>query len=173
MASSCADTGYASISVSQLVRAAAVSKKTFYELFDSKEDCLFHSYEAYSERLYAAIDESCAVEGSWPASGREALREALSFLAGDLAAAHLLMNTVGSAGAEGSRRYHAMIDSLAERLRRVAPPVAHPIPNADWGAIAYMSVMVGRSANSGDADAVLALENDFTALLLTLTHTPA
>jgi hypothetical protein len=36
-----------------------------------------------------------------------------------------------------------------------------------------MSVMVGRSASSGGADAVLALEDDFAALLLTLTHTPA
>jgi AcrR family transcriptional regulator len=173
MARSCADGGYASISVSQLVRSAAVSKKTFYELFESKEDCLFNSYEDYSDRLYAAIDEGCAEEDSWPANARMALRTGLRFLADDLPAAQLLTNTVGSAGAEGSKRYHAMIDSLAERLRRAAPPIAHPIPNADWGAVAFMSVMVGRSASSGGADAVLALEDDFAALLLTLTHTPA
>lgn len=173
MARSCAGAGYASISVSQLVRAAAVSKKTFYQLFDGKEECLFYSYEAYSERLYAEIDRSCREEDPWPARGRRALRAALRFLAEDLAAAQLLTNTVGSAGAEGSKRYHAMIDSLAERLRGTAPPIAHPIPNADWGAIAYMSVMVGRSASSGGAEAVLALEDDFAALLFTLTHTPA
>jgi AcrR family transcriptional regulator len=173
MARSCADSGYASLSVSQLVRSAAVSKKTFYQLFDSKEDCLFYSYEAYCDRLYAAIDQGCREETSWPARGREGLRAALSFLAQDLAAAHLLTNTVGSVGAEGSRRYHAMIDSLAERLRSAAPPIDHPIPNADWGAIAFMSVMVGRYVTAGEADRVLALEDEFAALLLALTHTPA
>ena len=173
MARSCADAGYASTSVSQLVRSAAVSKKTFYQLFESKEDCLFHTYESYSDRLYAEIDQSCAGVDAWPARGRVGLHAALSFLAEDLPAAHLLTNTVGSVGAEGSRRYHAMIDTLAGRLRSAAPSIDPPIPNADWGAIAFMSAMVGRCATAGEADRVLALEDEFATLLLVLTHTPA
>jgi hypothetical protein len=55
MAWCCAGTGYAFLSVSQLVRSAAVSKKTFY-LFDGKQDCPIYSYEAYSDQLYARID---------------------------------------------------------------------------------------------------------------------
>ena len=122
MARSCADAGYASTSVSQLVKSAAVSKKTFYQLFESKQDCLFHTYESYSDRLYAEIDQSCAGVDAWPARARVGLHAALSFLAEDLPAAHLLTNTVGSVGAEGSARYHAMIDSLASGLRSAAPP---------------------------------------------------
>jgi AcrR family transcriptional regulator len=170
MAESCAASGYASTSVGDLVKSAAVSKKTFYQLFESKENCLLVSHETYCDRLYAAIDQACTTEEGWPASGREALRSALSFLAEDLAAAQLLTNTVGSAGAASSERYHAMIDTLAQRLRAAAPPIAYPFPEAEWGAVAFMSAMVSRSASSGKAGRVLALEDDFAALLLTLTH---
>jgi hypothetical protein len=102
-----------------------------------------------------------------------ALHAALSLLAGDLAGANLLTNTIGSAGAEGTKRYHAMIDALAERLRSAVPGIIHPIPNADWGAIAFMSAMVGRSASTGDGDRVLSLEDEFAELLLALTHSTA
>ena len=36
-----------------------------------------------------------------------------------------------------------------------------------------MSAMVGRCATAGEADRVLALEDEFATLLLVLTHTPA
>jgi AcrR family transcriptional regulator len=64
MARSCAGSGYASVSVTQLVRSAAVSKKTFYQLFESKEDCLFSAHQAYSEHLYDAIDQGFVREAS-------------------------------------------------------------------------------------------------------------
>lgn len=46
--------GYAETSVADIIRAAGVSRQTFYELFSSKQDCFLASY---SNRQGAVIEE--------------------------------------------------------------------------------------------------------------------
>ena len=47
--------GYAGTSVADIVRSAGVSRQTFYELFDSKQDCFLASYERRQDSLIDAI----------------------------------------------------------------------------------------------------------------------
>src|SRR3954449_3106977 len=46
MAETMARKGYAATSVSEVLRAAGVSRETFYEQFTSKEDCFMAAFEA-------------------------------------------------------------------------------------------------------------------------------
>ena len=48
MAHSVATRGYADTTVADIVREAGVSKRTFYECFATKADCLIALYEAAS-----------------------------------------------------------------------------------------------------------------------------
>ena len=50
--------GFAETTVADIARHARVSKRTFYEHFDTKHDCLLALYVASSERALARIGES-------------------------------------------------------------------------------------------------------------------
>jgi AcrR family transcriptional regulator len=173
IAGCCAERGYAAASVNDIATAAAVSKKTFYEVFSSKEECLLAAHGDYRARLFAVIEEACAADGSWPQRARSAVRAALAFLAADLAGAELLATTVLCTGAEGARRHYDAIDTLATRLRNSAPALSVAYPRAEWCAAVAMSAMVGQAANAGDQEAILNLEDDFSAMLLSLTSAAA
>jgi AcrR family transcriptional regulator len=169
IAECCARQGYAAASVGDVATTAAVSKKTFYELFDSKRECLLAAHGDYRERLLTVIDEGYAAGGSWPSRTRSALRAALAFLAADLAGAELLATSVLCTGAEGARRHYETIDALAGRLRDAAPQLTVDYPRAEWCAVVSMAAMVGQAANRGEPPAILELEDDFSAMLLALT----
>ncbi len=54
MAEVMAEKGYARTSVADILRRARVSRETFYELFDSKQDCFMSAFEqAYAHILDA------------------------------------------------------------------------------------------------------------------------
>ena len=107
-------------SVNDIATAAAVSKKTFYDIFESKEACLLAAHGDYRQRLLKAIDEGYATGDSWPQGSRSAVRGALTFLAADLAGTELLATGVLCTGAEGARRHYETIDAIAARLRHAA-----------------------------------------------------
>src|SRR3954452_12986371 len=46
--------GYANSSIADVLRAARVSRETFYEQFSSKEDCFMSAFEEAYERLVSA-----------------------------------------------------------------------------------------------------------------------
>src|SRR3954469_23944102 len=84
--------GYAAATVADAVRAARVSRGTFYALFASKEACFLESYrhgvDVAIERVEAAVH---AEHGDWRAKLRAAMRVYLAMLRDDprFARAHL------------------------------------------------------------------------------------
>jgi AcrR family transcriptional regulator len=65
-----AEHGYAQATVTDVVRVAQVSRRTFYELFDSKEACFSEALRLGSEVLEARVDAAVASAEDW----REELR---------------------------------------------------------------------------------------------------
>ena len=165
--------GYARTSVNDIAAHAAVSKKTFYQLFETKEECLLGAHQEYCCRLLATIDDACTEGGGWPSRAKAAVRVALAFLASDLIGAEFLATTVLCVGSEGARRHYELIDAIASRLRDLAPALSVDYPRAEWSAAVSMAAMVGQAANLGDRAAILDLEDDFSAMLLALTMEPA
>jgi AcrR family transcriptional regulator len=68
MATVLADKGYATLTIADVVAEAGVSKRTFYEHFASKEDCLLACYAEASARLMEIT--RTAVEGVRPGPER-------------------------------------------------------------------------------------------------------
>lgn len=60
------DVGWANLTISDLVKRARVSKRTFYEHFSTKDDCLFALFEAVST---AVLDELEAASQLVPIGG--------------------------------------------------------------------------------------------------------
>src|SRR5687767_14162175 len=53
-----AERGYAATTIADIVAAARVSKRTFYEHFPDKEACLLAAYQASGDRLALLLREA-------------------------------------------------------------------------------------------------------------------
>src|SRR5215467_16170916 len=56
LAEAIAENGYASTTIAHITRHAAVSRRTFYEHFNSKDECFVAAYEAVMEQLRERIE---------------------------------------------------------------------------------------------------------------------
>ncbi|EKF21846.1 bacterial regulatory s, tetR family protein [Mycolicibacterium hassiacum DSM 44199] len=65
MAASITERGYRDTTVADIVRHARTSKRTFYEQFTSKEDCLIELLRRNNEDLIATIRAAVDPEANW------------------------------------------------------------------------------------------------------------
>jgi AcrR family transcriptional regulator len=83
--------GYAGTTVSKVLEGAGVSRRTFYEQFADKDDCLLVAYDDAERRAWAQVVAAVAGEspGSWPHRVHVAVGATMDFLAAEPATARL------------------------------------------------------------------------------------
>ncbi len=124
--------GYAATSVADVLRSAGVSRRSFYELFASKEDCFLQAYDlgvaVLVDLVVSAVDDSLGRK----ANVARAVSAYLSALEvnGDLARAFLL-EAMG-AGAPALERRSEVIRRLARVIEQV-----HRGPDAAGAALPF------------------------------------
>lgn len=116
-----AEKGYARTSVADVLRRARVSRETFYELFDSKEDCFMSAFEEAYGHLSAAI--AAAPGDGEPGAGGAAierlsvvLEHYLGALAADPATARVFLIEVYAAGPAAIERRQALQRELVDAI---------------------------------------------------------
>jgi AcrR family transcriptional regulator len=72
LATSIGEKGYRDTTVADIVRHARTSKRTFYEQFASKEDCLIELLRRNNEDLIASIQATVDPEADWQEQIRQA-----------------------------------------------------------------------------------------------------
>jgi AcrR family transcriptional regulator len=155
MAATVARRGYAATPVAEVLRAAGVSRRTFYEQFADKEDCFLAAYDAIvrvcTERLVAAYHAG----GTWEEGIALAYDALLRTLASEPELAHLGVVDVLAAGPRALARREASLRRLARFIdftRERAEPVATPptlVGQAIVGGIhelIYSQLVRGRAA---------------------------
>jgi AcrR family transcriptional regulator len=80
LAACVAEKGYASTTIADIVALAHVSKRTFYEHFGSKEECLLALYDHVTSRLMAIIRSSGSPRQRFPKRIAEGVAAFLSAL---------------------------------------------------------------------------------------------
>ena len=73
LATSIGERGYRDTTVADIVRHARTSKRTFYEQFASKEECLIYLLRTNNEDLIATIRAAVDPDASWPDQIRQAV----------------------------------------------------------------------------------------------------
>ncbi|HWO83767.1 MAG TPA: TetR/AcrR family transcriptional regulator [Solirubrobacterales bacterium] len=117
-----AENGYEATKIADIVRRAAVARKTLYDNFDGKEDLFLSAIDATVAELRLAVEEGC--RGGAEASetgivgGLEAL---LAFVAERPAAAQMCMVEAISATPSSARLYDAAMRDFVELFRENAP----------------------------------------------------
>jgi AcrR family transcriptional regulator len=138
MANVVADKGYAATTVADVVRAAGVSRSTFYELFASKEACFLDAYDQGVDDLLGAVREAVhEAPDDWRAQLRAGIRAYLAQLARTDHFARMYIDEIHAVGAAAldaranalrrfADRYHASFD----QARAADPSLAEPHPDA-------------------------------------------
>lgn len=142
--------GYAWVTVADIVGIAGVSRRTFYEHFDDKQDCFLAAFEAGGELLRERITEAVIALGDAP--WHEVLRVALTTHLETLAAEPELARTLkieifgaGPQAIELGRTVRDRFVELLQALNRIATDqdpeigeVPEPIMRALVGGISQL-----------------------------------
>jgi AcrR family transcriptional regulator len=109
--------GYTETTVAHITKTAAVSRRTFYESFESKEDCFLATYNLVFDHMTERVIAAFAAEAEWPDQLRAALESMLAFLAEQPGLARLCMVEPLVAGPPVSEHHRAAVDRFAPLLR--------------------------------------------------------
>jgi AcrR family transcriptional regulator len=114
-----ADKGYAAATVADAVRAARVSRGTFYALFASKEACFIEAYRRGVDAMVARIERAVHEEpGDWLARLRAGLRCYLESLAAEPRIARMWLLELHLAGPVAQAERDVTLRRFADRYRR-------------------------------------------------------
>lgn len=131
----CATKGYAAATVEDVIAQAGVSRRTFYDLFSSKQECFLIAYELVMDRVIRAVERAYASGNcEWPQRMTRLLRTLLSQLAAEPELARLVMVDVLAAG-------QAALECRDAALRRFeaffnAGAIELPLPDQEWQLLA-------------------------------------
>ena len=104
--------GYADTTIADLAGEAHVSRRTFYEHFDSKAECLIALYEAASEVALDVLKASIQPSRPWESQVEHALRAYLGSLASNpvlLATLFIAILHMGPQGLAARRRVNRQL----------------------------------------------------------------
>jgi AcrR family transcriptional regulator len=117
-----ADKGYEATKIADIVRRAAVARKTLYDNFDGKEDLFLSAVDSTLTEMRVVVEEGCeGTEGSAEdriVAGLEAL---LEFIAAHPAATRMCMVEAIAATPSSARLYDAGMHDFVELFRKSAP----------------------------------------------------
>lgn len=124
LAQALATKGYGELTIAHIVAEAAVSRRTFYEHFDSKDACFLALYEAANQQCLRVL--AAAVDPSRP--WQEQVRGALSAYLSTMDASPPLTRTLlievfhlGMPGLAARRRAHGAIAALMREIINAQP----------------------------------------------------
>jgi AcrR family transcriptional regulator len=151
-----AEKGYEDVTVADVVGRAGVSRTTFYELFENKEECLFAAYERVIEVLVKYVADAFEDEAPWPAKVRRALSAFLRAYSAEPEVARMATVEVPAAGPEAQRRYRdafqMFLPFFAEGRQYIQkgaelPPALELMALGGAEAIIFDEVVAGRTAS--------------------------
>lgn len=114
--------GYEATKIADIVRGAAVARKTLYDNFDGKEDLFLSAVSSTIAEMRVAVEDACDLKGGEPeeaiVAGLEAL---LDFIAENPAASRMCMVEAISATPSSARLYDAGVRDFVALLQKAAP----------------------------------------------------
>ena len=164
MAETMAKQGYVRTSVADVLRAAGVSRETFYEQFTSKEDCFIAAYDAAAGLLLAEIPRSAVPTADRLEAFERGIGAYLDALAAEPEFARLFLVEVYAAGAEAIARRVATQERFVDALSETLDPQGSERFAVEVLVAAIAQMVTSRLA-VGDVDGLRALRGPLTELV--------
>jgi AcrR family transcriptional regulator len=149
LAEAAAENGYSGTTIAHITRHAAVSRRTFYEHFESKDECFVVAYDTVMNQLRQRVEDAFEKEDEWPQAVRAGIGAMLDFLAAEPHLARLSMVEALVAGPVVVERYDAAIQSLvpfleAGRKGRSEAVLAGLSPTTEEALVGGMMSLISR-----------------------------
>lgn len=163
-----AEQGYGQATIAKVIKAAKISRRTFYESFANKEDCYQAAYEASLDYLRDRT-LGAAANQDWPDSVRTGLEALLESLAAHPKLASFFLVSPASVGDEIASRHHLAMRELVEALVAGAPKMTGAVVAAETRIEALAGGLLRLTAmkvNAGKGDELPALLPDLVELFL-------
>lgn len=172
LAEAVAENGYAGTTIGHITRHAAVSRRTFYEHFASKDECFVAAYDTVMAELRERIAEAFDEQDEWPLAVRAGIEAMLGFLASEPNLARLSMVEALVAGPVVVERYDAAIQSLVPYFRagregRSREILARLSPTTEEALVGGMVSLISRRILAGKTDELEGLLPDLVEFTLT------
>lgn len=172
LAEAVAENGYAGTTIAHITRHAAVSRRTFYEHFNSKDECFVAAYDTVMAELRERVDKAFNEEKEWPQAIRAGIAAMLEFLTAEPHLARLSMVEALVAGPVVVERYDAAIQGLvpyfeAGRKGRSAEVLAGLSPSTEEALVGGMVSLISRRIFADRTEELESLLPDLVEFALT------
>ena len=160
--------GYNATTVTQVVAAAGVSRRTFYNYYADKQEAFFDVYQQVSDFLFEVMAEAGAGgKGGWAGRVGRELEGLLEAVAANHDLAHFCLAAPPAAGGEVGAVYRGFLVRLLEVLGEGRPKRAHrPPPASEYGMAGGLAALILGAVDSDDPQALPDLLPDLTELVL-------
>lgn len=174
--------GYAGASAEAIAREAGMSKATFYQRFDNKEDCLINLLQVGLSRALVAISDAARVaEPNVRARQVAGLDACLRLVESEPVVASVITTYAAGAGPKVLAMRDAVLEGYAETMyRQAAAGVAvtggpqFPSVEDAYGVACAILELIGRQLRTGQPATLRELEPVFHRLLFgAVTEAPA
>jgi AcrR family transcriptional regulator len=161
--------GYTDTTVAHIIKAAAVSRRTFYEYFDSKEACFLATYELIVAHIRRRVEAAVSAESEWPQRVRAGIAALLEFVSEEPRLARFCMVEPLAAGPPITERYREALESFTPIFAGGRDPSTPDVPPADTEAAVAAGVLmlVTRRLIAGDIERLEDLLPDLLETALT------
>jgi AcrR family transcriptional regulator len=156
LAGAVAEHGYNAATISQVTDLAAVSRRTFYENFDSKEACFLATYEALDDYVASRLAEAASAQSEWPLKVAAALTELVSILASHPEFARVYLVEAPAVGRAAMPLRDRTIERFVELLEpgRTYASDHEPAAGIEEALVGGITTQLARTSLVADADAM-------------------
>ncbi len=157
-----AELGYRELNVQDVLDRAGVSRPTFYEQFENKEDCFMAALDSAASRLLSRLEAAASEEdGGWRNRLRLQLEEVLRFVGDEPDAAMTLIVDARAACPPALVRRDELLDTLAACIDTQvrSEPSEGPPPSAiaSAGIVGGIEALLYSRLNKGETAELEAL----------------
>jgi AcrR family transcriptional regulator len=172
LAEAIAENGYAGTTIAHITRHAAVSRRTFYEHFASKDECFIAAYDTVMEELRERVGRAFEEEAEWPQAVRAGIGAMLAYLVAEPNLARLCMVEALVAGPVVVERYDSAIRSFVPyfqsgRKGRAPEVLSRLSPTTEEALVGGMMSLISRRIIAGKTAELESLLPDLVEFTLT------
>ncbi|MGH2905452.1 MAG: TetR/AcrR family transcriptional regulator [Solirubrobacterales bacterium] len=161
MAQSITEKGFGQTVVADVVRIARVSRRTFYEHFDDREDCFLALCDAFTAKAREVIDAAADPALPWQEQARAGVEAHTALLMANPPLTRSFffeIYSTGERGAQQHRKIHRLfaeqLCSLSEQIRIDSPDLPEltfPLASAMVAAIGELAMLAMEKGSTPEA----------------------
>ncbi|HET7509877.1 MAG TPA: TetR/AcrR family transcriptional regulator [Solirubrobacterales bacterium] len=162
-----AEKSYEATKIADIVRSAAVARKTLYDNFDGKEDLFLSAIDSAMTEMRMVVEEACEQNTGSAEDGIVAgMAALLDYIAEHPAAARMCMVEAISATPSSARLYDAGMHDFVELLRKSAPKGPDLPATIEESLVGGVAWILQQKIRRGEAEGAAGLLSELSQFVL-------